>query len=114
MFQAKTGKNKYIQLHFYSDKISKKSVIFICNDPFLLQSSRNSRNNDSGNKNISKKLRPKQKPAIAELYNKHIGHVDVFHAQLKKYTVSQKVGNRADNLTHWLKKSASYFLIFLF
>ena len=42
-----------------------------------------------------------------------MGHVDVFDSQLKKYTVAQKVGNRKEK-SQWLKRTASYFLKFLF
>ena len=111
VYNAKIGKksNKHLQIHFYSDKVSKKPVIFCTNDPFLIQSS----SNDPGNINASKYLTAKQKPAIVQIYNKHMGHVDIYDAQLKHYTLAQKVSHRRDK-SQWLKKTASYFVDLFF
>ena len=104
IMESKTAPNKFLQIQFYTDKMQKKPCILATNDPFLLQSSLN----DPNNKNITKTLPEKTRPPIADLYNQHMGHVDVYDQQLKKYTVGLPVGNRADK-TAWLKKTCYYF-----
>ena len=101
-YQAETGPNKSIHVYFYQDKPSKRPVILTSNDP---ENIRKCEQNDS--LPVSRNLEPKERPVPVKRYNRFMGSVDVVDRLLTKYTIAQKVGNRADK-TAYLKKTCTY------
>ena len=96
--------NKYLQIQSYSDKKTSKPVLFGCTDPHLVQAGPG-----ETNKNITKKLKEKERPPLVHFYNSSMGFVDEYDRQVTKYTLSLPVGRRPDK-TAWTKKTCIFII----